>query len=105
MLARSLEIARGNQQLGQIIAGLVVLRLQFYRAGKLQIRGRPLLYLQVAQGQPIMSLRKTLVDLNGIEELNGGFPILALLKIFLPTFEIFLFPNIGIPRACGKDKS
>jgi hypothetical protein len=47
-----------------------------------------------------------LIDLDSIDELDGGFAILACTKVALAALEIFLLAHVGIARASyepGRD--
>ena len=50
LLLRLLEVASGDQQIGQVDAGLIIVRLQFDGATEFLIGGAPLLQLEKRQG-------------------------------------------------------
>src|SRR2546427_4623716 len=99
---RLFEVTSGGQQICQIDVSLIIFGLQFDGADQFLVGSGPILQLEIGLGKLVMSVGVMGVHLNGVAELDGRFAILALVKITLTTFLVFLLPLVGIARTSHK---
>src|SRR6266446_3123847 len=102
---RLFEIMSGGQQICQVDVSLIIFGLQFNSADEFLVGSRPILKLEIGLGKLIMSVGVMGVHLDGVTELNGRFAILALVKIALSAFQVFLLTHVGIAGTSNKECS
>ena len=95
---RILRLARGQQEFCQVGQRVRVLGLQIDGEQKFLIGAIPDGFSQVGLRQLVMGFRKTLVQLNRVFKIDGGFAIFFRFQILHALLEIFLFFDIRIAR-------
>ena len=102
MFPRLLEVSGSDEEFGHLNASRIVSGFEIDGSCKFVIGTRPLLGLEISEGKPVMGGDVLGIERDGVVELDGGLGKLSFFEIALAAFEIFLFANIRITRACGK---
>ena len=85
--------------------GAIVVGSQLHGARKLLKSAGAVAKLEIGLPQLVMRLGETGVQLHRIGILDGGFAVLPLVEIAVPTLQKFLFTHVGITRAPREQRS
>ena len=103
LLLRVVDLSTGKQEVAEFGARLQVGRLQVHGVRQFGVCRGELTQVHVRVRQRKVSVGKTLVDLQSVQILNRGFPVLSLGAVPVSALQILVLAHIWIAVAASQE--